>query len=106
MRSTLSEMLRVFARHARREFLRGPLGAPFISFRHRRVVQHVTLLSSEPARKLWNGLEALDGFHRGTRKLAFRALYNAPFGPGDASAPQRVYRRHVELVRRLGAATA
>jgi len=95
--------LAVVKRHVRREFLRGPLGLPFV-LPHLRLVQ---ALSMNPAqsRSLWNGLADL-GIPVRMRKPLFRALYVAPFGPADAAAPHRVARRHRELAHRLRLALA
>lgn len=93
--------LQILVRHARRELLRGPFGLPFVLPR-RRLIQRLTL-SNPASRKLWARLQSLTFLGLKARKALFRALYNAPFGPGDAAAPHRVFARHVALARKLTA---
>jgi hypothetical protein len=93
--------LALLARHARRELLRGPLALPFVASR-RHLVQRLTLANSA-SRALWARLAAT-GLSLRARKVLFSFLYNAPFGPGDAAAPHRVFRRHAALFGQLRAA--
>jgi hypothetical protein len=94
--------LALLARHARRELLRGPLALPFVAPRRRRIAQRLTL-ANDASRSLWTRLAATSlSLH--ARKLLFSLLYNAPFGPGDAATPSRVFRRHAVLFQKLRAA--
>ena len=98
MSNRLSNSLALLGRHARREFLRGPLGLP-VTMRHRDLAQRLTFSSAKGIR-LWQRLASLN-LQAATRKRLFRILYNAPFGPGDAAAPISVFRRHRDLFHQL-----
>lgn len=98
MHQRLSATIALLARHVRKEFLRGPLGLP-VTMRHRDLAQRLTFTPHKGSR-LWLALGALP-ISGSARKGLFRILYNAPFGPGDAASPVRVFGRHRDLLHRL-----
>jgi hypothetical protein len=81
-----------FLRFARKEFLRGPLGAPVVLARGIRPVGRLLPIRAASL-ATWRSLSTLP-VPTGAKKALYRALYVLPFGPGDPSTLSRVVQRH------------
>lgn len=81
-----------FSRFVWKEFLRGPLGTPFLLGRGVRPVARFLPLRSSSLR-LWRRLSVLP-IPAGAKRFLYRAFWVLPFGPGDPATPARVVRRH------------
>ena len=81
-----------FSRFVWKELLRGPLGTPLVLARGIRPVGRLMPIR-RAALDTWRRLSALPG-PTGVKKALYRALYVAPFGPGDPATLGRVVRRH------------
>ena len=81
-----------FPRFAWKEFLRGPLGTPFVLARGIRPVGRLVPIRTA-ALNTWRRLSALP-LPTGVKKALYRALYVLPLGPGDPATLSRVVRRH------------
>lgn len=86
-----------FSRFAWKEFLRGPLGEPFVLARGLRPVGRLMPVRQASLR-LWSRISALP-FSTGAKKTLYRMLWVLPFGPGDVAVLQRVVKRHREFFR-------